>query len=491
MTDYMDFFNLYLIGYAQVLTGFYFLTRFLHKKMRPGYYFLFAIAGFAIINAIPSNRMTELLTYAVFLALSGILLCHANIRSSILYAALTVEIMQLCYGITDSLSGILYPFLHSFDPQAVGIFLMAAGNAALPAAVCCYCMAAHCFSDTDTAGTQYLLMILTPILMLFLMGEHNNSILLENRTVTLNSSNLTQSNGVISKQFESAPYVLHIRILIMQFLEMGSLFCILSAYKKLLQNFHLRTELSLLEQEEHSLNQYVEEAKSRYEETRSFRHDIKNHLAVIKNLLQNGKTKQALNYVKDMEETAEELSFPISTNHPVVDILLGNKLAAAQNMGIDISCSLSLPYPCSIRDIDFCIILSNALDNAIHACKRMDGAPEDSARRQEKFIRVSGRIQGDFLLLEVENSFCGKKLPEKGIGLSNIRSVSEKYHGTMHIKTTASAFLLSVLLIIPQQTQDLSRQTTSSSAPAQGHASSLSISSKIRSAHSSRSSRVK
>ena len=63
------------------------------------------------------------------------------------------------------------------------------------------------------------------------------------------------------------------------------------------------------------------------------------------------------------------MSFPCSTNNPVVDILVGNKLGIAKSMGIDADCSLLLPYPCDIKDIDICIVLSNALDNAIHAVK--------------------------------------------------------------------------------------------------------------------------
>lgn len=94
-----------------------------------------------------------------------------------------------------------------------------------------------------------------------------------------------------------------------------------------------------------------------------------------------------------MDEITEELSFPCNTNNPVADILIENKLGMAKNMGIDVSCSLSLPYPCMIRDIDFAIILSNALDNAVYACKSMDA-------HAEKYIRISGKIQGDFIFLE-------------------------------------------------------------------------------------------
>ncbi len=78
-----------------------------------------------------------------------------------------------------------------------------------------------------------------------------------------------------------------------------------------------------MEQQEHSLNQYVEEAKTRYDETKSFRHDIRNHIAVVKKLLQNGKLEEAITYVEDLDDMAEKMSFPCSTNNPVVDILVG------------------------------------------------------------------------------------------------------------------------------------------------------------------------
>ena len=77
-------------------------------------------------------------------------------------------------------------------------------------------------------------------------------------------------------------------------------------YKKLQQNFRLGMELSLLEQEEHSLSRYVEEAKTRYDETKSFRHDIRNHITVMQDLLQNGKLKEAVSYIEDMDDMAEK-----------------------------------------------------------------------------------------------------------------------------------------------------------------------------------------
>lgn len=273
--------------------------------------------------------------------------------------------------------------------------------------------------------------------MIFIIGESINFTLYRYVTIT-EGSKITENTT-------------HYLFLAIQLLELASLFCIMFAYRKLLQNFHLSTELSLLEQEEHSLNQYVEEAKAHYDKTKAFRHDIRNHITVVKELLQKEKTEQAFNYIKDMENLTGELSFPYSTNNPVADILMGNKLGLAKNMGIDVSCSLRLPYPCFVRDIDFCIILSNALDNAIHACKNMDSSTA-------KYIYVTGCMQGDFIMLEIENSFQGNGLFQKGTGLSNIKTIAEKYHGAMSIKTQDTSFTLSVLLIIPQRSDSIPQQ---------------------------------
>lgn len=404
-----------------MFTGFYFFTRFLDKKVKPIYYLLVEVLGIVILRFV---RVVVSLSfvYLLLLIVCGVFVCHADRGSVVLYATLIVGIIQLSHGITNSLLSILYPF--SLKPQIAGIVYMILGNLSLLVAVFGYYLVYQYFSRCETIKKQYLLMILTPILLIFLMDDYITSVIY---------GNVTDNGG-------SVVYANHYRMLVIQLLGMASLFCIMFANKKLLENFRLSTELSLLEQEEHSLNQYVEEAKAHYEKTKSFRHDIKNHISVVKELLQNGKSEQALNYIGDMEGMTEELSFPCSTNNPVVDILVGNKLGIAKGTDIDVSCYLRLPYPCFVRDIDFCIILSNALDNAIHACRNMDSSAE-------KYIRVTGHVQGDFILLEIENSYSGKCLPKRGTGLYNVKAVAEKYQGAMDIKVHDSAFILSVLLI--------------------------------------------
>ena len=438
MTECMDVL-IYIMGSVQMLAGFYFLTRFLQKKVRFYLYGLFAILGFAVTMAIPAgDSITEFLVYFLLLTVSGILVCRADWRPVILYAALTIESMQLSYGIVNSLSCIVYPRLFSLTHKVMGIAFWLSESMALVLSILCFCMIYRHFSYCETVKQPYLFMILTPLCMLFFVENYISSVLYGNTVIT-------DEKG-IRIYTDPGPIVL------LQLLSVASLFCILFAYKKLLQNFRLSVELSLLEQDEYFLNRYVEEAKERYDNTKSFRHDIKNHMTMLKELLKAGETGKALTYIGDMEEMANGLSFPCSTNNPVVDILLENKLGMAKSMGIDVSCSLILPCPCMVRDIDFCVILANALDNAIHACKL-------SARCTEPYIHVSGRIQGDFILLEIENSFQGNGLFRTGTGISNIRAVAEKYQGTMRIKAQGTICVCSVLLLIPQYPENIPQKT--------------------------------
>ena len=449
MAEYLDFFNIYIMGVVETSFQIYFLAKILKKKIWSPIYFLFT-AGAVIINEfIPSGTIIGFVVFVLLISICGAFACHANFKASLLYATLTTEIMLFCSGIVNSLMSLSYPWMPAFFHETGNIAAMLiCETASFLLSGFCYYIVYRYFSRDDlypvdapdtTMGMQQMFLIFVPILMIFIMGNYINAIEYDFQF------------EILADKGPAGHFFSHGQMLFMYFLGLASLFCILFSYKKLQQIFRLSTEISLLEQQEHSLNQYVEEAKTRYDETKSFRHDIRNHIAVVKKLLQGGKLEEAVSYIEDMDDMAEKMSFPCSTNNPVVDILVGNKLGIAKSMGIDVDCSLLLPYPCSIRDIDICIVLSNGLDNAIHAVKSLDAS-------MEKYIRVSGRLQGDFLMIETQNSFHGKGAFKKGTGLSNVKKVAERYGGAMSIETQENVFVLHVLLIIPQHPESSPQQ---------------------------------
>ncbi len=121
----------------------------------------------------------------------------------------------------------------------------------------------------------------------------------------------------------------------------------------------------------------------------------------------------------------------------MVDILLAEKLGLAQAGGIKTEVLLFCPQNSGVDDFDLCVIIANALDNAINSCRTLVG---------EKAIRIKGGRQGDFYLLEFSNSCAEQPLSPPGIGLANIQMVAEKYQGAVQIEKEGRHFTLSVLL---------------------------------------------
>ncbi len=432
--DWLDFYHGYVMVIIQILAGFFFFTKCLQVEVKIfsvkylAICLSVAVLGMAAVLSVP-NGMCDSVVYVLLLVAAGILLFRADGVTAALYAIVTVEILQLCFGTTNAILSILYVELLSSNLQMLFLSTFALSAAAILMSVFCYWLVFQYFVSQGKENRSYSLMLLLPMLLLFLVEDYINVFVYGNVADTGSAGDLERAGNV--------------RLLVIQLLGIGSLFCVLFAYKKLTENFHLEVEFSLLKQEEHLLRQYVDEAKLRYESTKSFRHDIKNHMTVVRELLQEQKLQEALRYLDDLQYLAEDMSFPCNTNNPTVDILLQNKLGIARNHGIDVSCFLQLPHPCSITDMDFCIILSNALDNAIWACRK---AKADT----ERYLRVGGSVQGDFILLQVENSCNSGSFFSPGTGFANMKSVVDKYHGTLEVEREGEVFRLNVLLIISQ-----------------------------------------
>lgn len=113
-------------------------------------------------------------------------------------------------------------------------------------------------------------------------------------------------------------------------------------YRHLCQGFRAQAALQSLTQAAHAQKVYITEARTRCEQTKSFRHDIKNHLSLLNGLRRRGKLEESREYLKKLETVSESLSFPYQTGNPVVDILLGEKLGLAKEIATEV-CSFGTP----------------------------------------------------------------------------------------------------------------------------------------------------
>lgn len=417
---------LLFFGLSEFMTEFLFLAAFNQKKGHPCLYFLFPVAACVLVSLPLADQPVRLLLLLALLTCTGIYGLKIPFGTALAHAFLILEIMQLSWGISDSVTSLLFPLLFSAGPYAGALLLQFCnGMLTLVMALAGYLSVYRYVPEDKSETDRCFFLILAPLLLIFLISWHIIQNLYGN-TVSL------------------SPATYHIRLLVIQFLAVISIFCILYAWKGMVHSLRQEAGLRLLEQQNLFLQQYVEEARSHERETRALHHDMRNHLTVLKGFLEQGDYEKADAYIGDLHIALGGTDFPFRTGRAVVDILLKTKLAEAQRRDIRIDCTLQLPPSCRISDMDLCILLANALDNALHGC---EGAKDGA----EKVLRISSRLQGDFLLLHVENGFDGNPDYDRSTGLENIRRIAEKYAGRMEITTCGQIFCLHVLLLSRQE----------------------------------------
>ena len=217
-------------------------------------------------------------------------------------------------------------------------------------------------------------------------------------------------------------------------------FIVLKVFEKIMMLSQQETEKALLDNQLREQKIYLAEAQKRDEQLSSFQHDIDNHLSVLSGLLKERKYSDAEQYFQKLQTASMALCRNIRTGNAVLDILLREKTGYAEQNQISVSCHASLPPNLPVDDMDLCIIVSNALDNAIQACAKItDCQPK---------IDITIKVRHQFLLIEISNTAPPMASTALGTGLKNVARAVEKYQGTMEIGTDAGRFRISVLLCL-------------------------------------------
>lgn len=158
-------------------------------------------------------------------------------------------------------------------------------------------------------------------------------------------------------------------------------------------------------------------------------------------------------YIHQLTDEKGVLQVTTISGNALIDGLLADKFDVARKYEIAVEYHIEIPTKLPFDDADLCIIVGNALDNAIDGTKDIEGA---------KKIEISmGVKQGNFLL-KVKNTFNpelikfdnnGKRLrtsktdkSNHGMGIGLIEETALKYNGLMEITMNENIFCLSVLL---------------------------------------------
>lgn len=230
----------------------------------------------------------------------------------------------------------------------------------------------------------------------------------------------------------------------------ASFACILTSIGSLYMTGHVAKSFRYkLENQNLQLQkEYYQELEGNQKQLRKVHHDMNNHFGVMLNLIREGKSDEAEEYLANLTQQ-HSLSNRIFCKNTIINAVLNAKYQLMQDYQIDCSMQMDIDTMITIDDISLCALFGNTLDNAIEAAK---DAPK-------KEITLKARYYNGFFSYEIRNTkqnlikkngsrfFSTKNKPdEHGIGLQSIRSIVESYDGTLNIDYDEEQFSLVVLI---------------------------------------------
>lgn len=209
--------------------------------------------------------------------------------------------------------------------------------------------------------------------------------------------------------------------------------------KQYFENISLLMEKQVEQQVEH-----YKKINKLTDDLREFRHDYKNHMICLQSLLNNKQYDEALSYVKSITNQEILDSNKFFSGNQIADAILTDKNELAQKNNCKIIFDGSVSDEISVSNL--CTILSNALDNSIEACSKIDSDETQIidvkcvASELIQIIRISNPNLDNNAV--TETSKADRK--NHGFGLSNIRRTVERMDGQMIISSQYPTFVLEI-----------------------------------------------
>lgn len=209
-----------------------------------------------------------------------------------------------------------------------------------------------------------------------------------------------------------------------------TLIIIFKLSKKAEEDLEKRLSLQQLEME----NKLNSDMTNVVETLRSLRHDMNNHIVVLKNLLDTQQYDILHEYIDDLCEEISPANDFVITKNKALSALIYNKSINAKMKHIEFEKLISVDY-IDIPDKDLCSLVGNLLDNAIEACEKV---PDN------KYMELAMYIRDNNYCIECNNTFkeapvianntlvsTKKSKGLHGIGFKNMKAIVSKYFGTL------------------------------------------------------------
>ena len=210
---------------------------------------------------------------------------------------------------------------------------------------------------------------------------------------------------------------------------------------------------SQLEQTQNSLNLQVSQAvreiaslRESQQRASTYRHDLRHHMQYLSSCIESGRLEQAQTYIHEVCSEIEAGKVVAYCENEAANLILSAFAGRAQERNIPIVVRADIPQKLKVSETDLCVLLSNALENALNACAKLKehgaecGVEIDAYEKTDRlFLQIVNSCEGG---VRFENGVPVTDRPGHGVGVGSICAIVERYGGIYTFSEQAGKFTL-------------------------------------------------
>ena len=191
---------------------------------------------------------------------------------------------------------------------------------------------------------------------------------------------------------------------------------------------------------------------------RRFKHDLVNHIGVLRELMNEKKTEEAKEYIDTIWNMQDEFDLKIHTGDSFLDVIVNYYLYLAAKEKIEFEVVGRLTEKMPLEMVDITTLMGNILQNAVEAARKADVPRirvEFIEHKKEIFIVVSNSAAQKVNIKKGFFMTSKKDRANHGFGLKNMIGTVAKYHGEYYMEAIEEngEALFKISIAIPKESK--------------------------------------
>ncbi|GAA6274166.1 sensor histidine kinase [Blautia caecimuris] len=231
---------------------------------------------------------------------------------------------------------------------------------------------------------------------------------------------------------------------------------IIKIYEGLGEKAELETRNTIYQRQVEAYRVQSSEKEETLKEFRRLKHDMKNHLIYMDELIRQQKNEEACKYIdKLLASRGLVYQGAVNSGNILVDGLVNYKIPYIKSLHIDFQSEVVIPSNLKMPEDNLCIIIGNLLDNAIEGTLQLQENERQIffkfvLKKDNFFLMIENSCQENAVIRKGNCFLTTKKEKGHGMGILSVKRAVEECKGDLCIDVQKGRFQVSVIL--PKQT---------------------------------------